>query len=202
MRYGIVIDLDRCVGCNACTIACKQTNGVASGIFWSEVLREEINTYPNAQLAYTPILCNHCADAPCVEVCPTGASQKLENGIVVVDADKCIGCRYCMVACPYNARSFNYGQPQGYYPDQGLNDYEQVRFVEHTVGTVEKCDMCIDRVEQGLEPACVQTCPAKARIFGDLDDPTSQVSQLVTRRDGKQLHPELGTDPSVYYVRG
>ena len=202
MRYGMVIDLNRCVGCNACTLACKQAHGTPSGVYWSQVLRSEAGVYPLAHLVFTPILCNHCSDAPCVDVCPTGATQKQENGVVVVDQGKCVGCRYCMVACPYDARSFNYRKPQGYFPDKGLTMYEQARAGEHLVGTVEKCNFCIDRVQQGLLPACVQTCPAKARTFGDLDDPNSEVSQLIARRGGQQLHPELGTNPSVYYLHG
>jgi Fe-S-cluster-containing dehydrogenase component len=200
MRYAMVLDQNRCIGCNSCTLACKEHNGLASGVFWSQVLKKLEGTYPNVQLYFEPILCNHCAEAACVEVCPTGATQKLDNGIVTIDPDKCIGCRYCIVACPYNARTFNYGAPQGYYPEQGRTAFEEIRFAGHKIGTVEKCDFCIDRIAEGKKPACVQACPTRARIFGDLDDPDSEVSQLVASRGAYQLHPELGTDPSVYYL--
>jgi molybdopterin-containing oxidoreductase family iron-sulfur binding subunit len=200
MRYAMVLDQNRCIGCNSCTLACKQHNGLASGVFWSQVLKKLEGTFPNVSLHFEPILCNHCATAPCVDVCPTGATYKLENGIVTVDPDVCIGCRFCMVACPYNARTFNYGEPQGYHPEQGITAFEEARFSEHKVGTVEKCDFCVGRIAEGKEPACVQACPTKARIFGDLDDPESEVSQLVASRGAHQLHPELGTDPSVYYI--
>ena len=202
MRYGMVIDLKRCVGCNACTIACKGKNATASGVFWSKVLIGETGIYPTGQLVFQPILCNHCKDAPCVDVCPTGATQKLSNGIVTVDADKCIGCRYCMLACPYNARTFNSGDPKSYFPGKQQNAFEKARYVVHKVGTVEKCNFCLDRVQAGLQPSCVQTCTAGARFFGDLDDPNSEVSKLVASKGVTQLHPELGTNPSVFYLHG
>jgi molybdopterin-containing oxidoreductase family iron-sulfur binding subunit len=142
----------------------------------------------------------HCNNAPCAEVCPTGATEQHANGVVTVDADKCIGCRYCQVACPYDARAFNFGKPEPYYADMDLTPYEEARNGEHKVGTVGKCDFCSDRVELGEEPACVKACISGARIFGDLDDPNSEVSRLIAQRDARQFHPELGTDPSVYYI--
>ncbi len=202
MHYGMVIDLNRCVGCNACAIACKQAHATGPGVFWNRVLKSETGVYPNAHPVFMPILCNHCSEPACVDVCPTGATRVLDNGIVVVDEDMCVGCRYCMLACPYNARSFNFSEQKPYYPETGLTAYEEARSSEHVIGTVEKCNFCFDRLEQGLLPICVQACPAKALNFGDMDDPESNVSQLILSRGGYQLLPELGTKPSVYYLRG
>lgn len=204
MRYGMVLDLQRCVGCNACSIACKQEQATPPGVLYSRVLTTESGEYPNTRLSYLPLLCMHCENPSCETVCPTGATQKLENGIVIVDADKCIGCRYCMVACPYNARYFNYEPSRGYYPEAELTAYEQVNADRPNLitGIVEKCNFCQERVEAGEDPACVATCPAGARIFGDLDDPTSEVSKLLAAHNGRQLYPELGNDPSVYYIKG
>lgn len=200
MRYGMVIDLRRCIGCNACTLACKQEKGTPPGVEYCKVPMYERGEYPNTTFEYLPLLCMHCADAPCEAVCPTGATYIREDGVVAIDTDKCIGCRYCMTACPYNARYFNFTKPQSFFPENGKNAYEALQEDKHPVGVVQKCDFCIERVEAGGEPACVGTCPCNARIFGDLDDPTSEVSQLIVTRNGYQLHPEVGTDPSVYYL--
>jgi molybdopterin-containing oxidoreductase family iron-sulfur binding subunit len=201
MKYGMVIDLRRCIGCNACTIACKQQYGNPPGIFYSHVGITEAGTYPNARQVPLPVLCNHCTDAPCVDVCPTGASAKQANGIVTIDANKCIGCRYCMVACPYNVRQFIGSAPQSFFPDKGgQTAYETVAYAKHQVGTVEKCSFCADRVAAGQLPACVLTCVGQARFFGDLDDPASQVSLLIMEHNAKPLNPEAGTQPNVYYI--
>jgi Fe-S-cluster-containing dehydrogenase component len=200
MRYVMVIDPNRCVGCQACTIACKQKNGTPPNTFFTRVLISETGKFPNTRITYKPILCMHCENPSCEKVCPTGATQKLDNGVVVIENEKCIGCRYCMAACPYNARYFNYGKPEEYFPGQGVTPFEKVHQVEHIKGIVEKCDFCLDRVEAGELPACVQTCPAKARYFGDIDDPASEVSRLIASRGGVKLLDELGTNPSVYYL--
>lgn len=202
MRYGIVIDTNRCFGCNACTIACKQKNGTPPGVFWARVYVNEVGEYPMARREYMPALCMHCEDPPCVDVCPTGASYQREDGIVLVDQEKCIGCRYCMVACPYGARYFDFGEDKSYFPEMDLTVLEKVHQEGKIAGTVSKCNLCIDLIEKGEEPACVATCPTHARVFGDLDDPESEVSKLIVEQSGSQLHPELKTEPSIYYLRG
>ena len=199
MRYGMVIDLKRCVGCYGCQLSCKAEHGTPPGVFFARVVKREFGTFPNTRLIFLPLLCFHCGAAPCVDVCPTGASHYREGGVVDVDADLCVGCRACMQACPYGARSYNEAQ-RAYYPGQGLTPYEQARYAEANAGIVMKCDFCVDRVRAGLEPACVANCASRARTFGDLDDPTSEVSQLIRLRGGEQLQPEQGTNPSVYYL--
>lgn len=203
MRYGMVINLARCIGCNACTLACKQSHGTGPKIYYSHVDVSETGTYPSARQVYLPVLCNHCTNAACVNVCPTGATQKQPNGIVTVNADDCIGCRYCMIACPYDIRQFVASTSKGYYPDKGgLTAWEKVAYVKHTAGTVEKCDFCADRLAQGKEPACVHTCVGEARIFGDLDDPNSEISQLVMQHNAQPLKADAGTEPNVFYFGG
>ncbi|MBI2304102.1 MAG: 4Fe-4S dicluster domain-containing protein [Chloroflexi bacterium] len=198
-RKGMVIDLKRCIGCNACTIACKAENATPPQVFWARVLEGEVGKYPSARRVFLPVLCNHCKNAPCLEVCPTGATHQREDGVILVDYDKCIGCRACMAACPYEARYF-WENGRGYFPE-GLTPFEEVGYRKFQRKVVQKCTLCAHRVDNGLEPACVATCPTNCRVFGDLDDPTSPVSRLISERRGFQLRAELGTDPSVYYVQ-
>ncbi len=200
MRLGMVINTQRCIGCDACTVACKQQNGTGPGIFWRKVVKTEIGKYPAARYSFTPLLCNQCNDPACANVCPTGATQKQANGIVTVDSTKCIGCRYCMAACPYDARTFVVDANAAYFPGKGLTPYEKQMYPNHQSGTVEKCNFCADRVAQGLQPACVLTCPVQAMTFGDLDDPNSEIAKLVAARNPKPLKPEAGTNPSVFYI--
>lgn len=177
-RYGMVIDTTKCIGCEACTVACKAENDTPDG-HW----RTRINVLATDAQDEAPAMrfvkwaCMHCAEAPCVNVCPTNASYHLADGTVVIDPARCVGCKYCVIACPYNARYFA--------EERGLPD---------------KCDRCQDRLAQGLQPACVTTCVARAISFGDLDDPESDVSKLVASGRAQPLHPELGTKPTVYYV--
>ena len=199
MRYGMVVDLKRCIGCYTCMISCKAENMTPPGVFWARTYRRELGKYPNVRRHYLPLLCMHCQDPPCVEVCPTGAITRLGNGIVSVDAAKCTGCRACMVACPYGA-IFYHGKSREYFPGQGLTPFEEIGYEKHPVGAVSKCDFCQTRITKGEEPACVVTCLAGARFFGDLDDPYSEVCRLIRDRNGYQLLPEVGTEPSVYYL--
>jgi len=207
-HWVMVINLQRCVGCEACTIACKQENHTPPGVAYAKVIKEEVGEYPHVRRRFLPILCNHCENPPCVPVCPVGATWKRkEDGIVVVDYTICIGCRYCVTACPYGARYFDFGD--NYY--EPLNEFEQQASPEYgrrwlrskresPVGNVRKCTFCLHRLVRGEEPACVQTCMPRARIFGDLNDPESEVSRLVDERRHFRLKEELGTEPSVYYI--
>jgi tetrathionate reductase subunit B len=177
-RYGMLIDLRRCYGCHACSVACKAEFDVPLGATRSWVEYVEKGTYPNVSRTFLPRLCNHCNHPPCVSVCPTGATWKrAEDGIVVVDPDLCIGCKYCIQACPYDAR-----------------------FLNPVTGAADKCDFCLHRVSRGVEPACVEACPVGARIFGDLDDPNSEISKLIATNPVTVLRPGQGTEPNVFYI--
>jgi phenylacetyl-CoA:acceptor oxidoreductase subunit 1 len=215
MRYGMVIDLKKCVGCYACVVKCKQVHFMPPGMKWRKLLMSETGAYPNATKHVYPVLCNHCADPVCVKACPTGATQQLEDGIVTIDEDKCVGCRYCLIACPYQVRTYN-SDEKDYFPGQGPTEFEKLRakLYPHQTGVVLKCNFCRERIEagikKGLKPgqdmeattACVNICPSKAMVFGDLDEPDSEVSRYISEKRAVQLHPEYGTDPSVYYVIG
>ncbi len=201
-RWGMVIDLSRCIRCNACTIACQQENGVPPDIFYTRVLSRETGEYPKVKTIFLPVLCNHCEDPPCEEVCPSGATYIREDGLVLIDSDKCIGCRACYVACPYKNRFYlsrSRNRSGGYY-GKSLSVLEERQYKQFTPGTSVKCTMCSHRLDEGLEPACVVACPSEARIFGDLNDPNSKVIDLISRKTGIQLLRELNTSPSVYYV--
>ena len=201
-HYGMMIDVSTCAGCDACVMACKYQNATPMGMYWCKVIHGEEGVYPNARQTVLPIGCQHCTNAPCVRACPTGASHYDENGNVQVDYDKCIGCRMCMGACPYGAREFNWGSmdENPYYEGFEQTPYEAMRASEHPRGVVEKCVMCNGRTAQGLEPACVKTCITKSRVFGDLDDPESEISRKIVETGARPLMEELGTKPSVYYV--
>ncbi len=201
MRYGMVIELKKCIGCQTCTIACKVEHCTPPGVFWGRVLEKEEGQYPSVRRTFLPSLCNQCKEAPCCDVCPTGATYKREDGIVAMNYDVCIGCRTCMMACPYENRYY-WGKPKDtmYFP--GIpHPYEQAGLEEYQRATVQKCDFCLTtRLEKGVEPACIQACPMEARTFGDLDNPRSEVSRLIRAQGGIQLKAELGTEPSVYYI--
>jgi molybdopterin-containing oxidoreductase family iron-sulfur binding subunit len=226
-KYGMVIDLDRCTGCRACMEACKVENNTPQAHFWMYVFRFEEGEYPNNRMWFMPRPCQHCDNAPCVKVCPVGARYKRLDGLVATDWDRCIGCRYCEVACPYGVNYFNWKEPsKNYYlqwddvdlrasiggttppyknPDlDGRYGEEQRRIAGggRLKGVVEKCTFCVHRVEKGLQPACATTCPVEAIKFGDLDDPESEVSRLLSSKNSFRLLEEVGTKPRVHYLGG
>ncbi len=210
----MVIDLQRCAGCYACVLACKQEHFLPPWIFWNRILISEAGKYPTVTKLMYPVLCNHCKEAICVKVCPTGATAKREDGIVEMDADKCVGCRNCLVACPYQQRTYYADDRREYFPGQGFTPLEVMgkKLYPLQKGTVLKCNFCAERVDKGIArnltpgldreatPACVIACPCNARYYGDLDDPTSPVSKLIMEKKASQFHPEFGTEPSVYYI--
>lgn len=176
-RYAMVIDQQRCVGCMACIAACKTENKVPLGSFRTRVVEVVGGEFPNLRMELRSELCNHCENPPCVHNCPTGASYVESDGTVQIKRYKCVGCKACIAACPYSAR---------YIDDNGVAD---------------KCSFCEHRTKQGKEPACVATCLGGSRIFGDLDDPNSPVSKVLSKFGSSVLLKEAGTGPKVFYVR-
>ncbi len=209
-RWVMVADLQRCVGCQTCTAACKQANATSPLVQWRRVLDIEAGHYPNVSRTFVPVGCQHCEDPPCMHVCPSTATRRRADGIVTIDYDICIGCAYCDVACPYQAR-FKTDAP-GFAYGQGAMQYEIVRQDRHRIGVAQKCTFCSDRIDFGLDhgmtpgvdpqatPACVNACIADALCFGDLDDANSNVSRLLRQQKHFCMHEELGTEPGFYYV--
>ena len=203
-RYGMAIDLSRCIGCNTCAVACKVSNNLPKDVWWNVVHTEgrdfadtSKGTYGGEmQLSWLPVNCMHCENAVCEDVCPTGATVKRDDGIVTVDEETCIGCKSCMEACPYDVRRLIENEPE-YYLELPIGDPAAK---SHKGGTVEKCDFCAGRIDRGEKPACMELCPGRARYWGDLDDPESEVSQFLSGRNATVLLEEEGTSPSVYYV--
>jgi Fe-S-cluster-containing dehydrogenase component len=175
-RYAMAVDTLRCVGCNACVIACKTENGLPDGGFRDWVVQEVHGSFPNLSMEIRSERCSQCSSPSCVDACPTGASHVNEGGIVAVARNKCTGCKACIAACPYGAR---YVHPEGF---------------------VDKCTFCLHRVQKGKEPACVEVCPTRALTFGDLEDPDSAIARLLRSRKWKVLKPEAGNRPNVFFL--
>ncbi|MBI1737325.1 MAG: 4Fe-4S dicluster domain-containing protein [Candidatus Rokubacteria bacterium] len=211
MRWGMVIDVGRCVGCQTCTIACKQEHALPPGIAWRFVADCEIGEYPDVRRVFLPMQCMQCQDPACVPVCPTGASRQREDGIVWVQYDACVGCGYCAMACPYHARHLVH-RASTYFDAPTAVDDVSARPGRH--GVMTKCTFCKDRIDAGrarglipgvdadATPMCAVACIAGAIVFGDLDDPWSPVSRMVATGRARPLMPECGTRPSVHYVTG
>ena len=206
-HWAMLIDLRKCIGCQYCVYACQAVNDVPDDMRWNVYHPEVTETGVPFHMTRP---CLHCNDAPCVSVCPTRATWQRADGLVVMDYQLCIGCRYCQVACPYEARSFNWAErkgPSGYQPEWGNTEVER-----RPRGVAEKCTFCIHRIDRGLAqglipgedrpatPACVNICPVEARVFGDLNDPDSKISRLLKELPTFRLREDLGTEPNVYYV--
>lgn len=216
-RFAMVIDVGACIGCRICQWACKKENNIPDTISppWIEVFElsmgETLTGHPSSQVLaegattsyteapregkwYLPVQCYHCDNPPCVKVCPVGATYKDKDGLVLMDYDRCIGCRICVVACPYSARRFNWLKPE--VPADEVNPLVPLR----PLSVVEKCTFCVHRVRQGKLPRCVEVCPVRARHFGNLNDPDSEVATLLKTNLSFRLLEEANTHPSIWYI--
>ena len=205
----MTVDLNRCVGCQTCTIACKHSNDTSPEVQWRRVLDIETGSFPDVERLFMVTGCQHCAEPPCVPVCPTGATAQRADGLVTMNYDLCIGCAYCAVSCPYQARTIVHDH-EWYYGEETIQEEK----VEHNerLGVAQKCTFCIERIDESKEsavvpgndldytPACAASCIAEALVFGDFNDPGSTVSKLVTDKPSFQMHKELGTDPQIKYL--
>ncbi len=226
MRYAMVIDQQKCIGCGACILGCKAENNTPDDINWCDKITSTSGRFPDVHYEYVSTMCNHCENAPCVSACPTGAMYKGVGGLTLHEPKKCIGCKACIINCPYGVISFNWDTPHDpWQSDESLVDggtfspkemllraggdgsphanpeRGNTYPVQRARGTVEKCNFCDHRLVKGQQPACVEACPARARVAGDLDDPASEVAQLLSKHVPRTLRSELGTRPRVFYIR-
>ena len=209
-RYVMVVDLRRCIGCQTCTAACRHANATPPGVQWRKVLDVETGEFPDVQRSFMPVGCQHCGEPPCVDVCPSQATQKRADGLVTIDYDVCIGCGYCAVACPYQARSIVHRAEFAYNGEASPS--EAANADPKRINVATKCTFCIGRIDSAKEkgltpgvdpevtPACANSCIASAISFGDRDDPNSNVSTLLRENQHFRMHEELGTDPGMYYL--
>lgn len=205
-RYGMAIDKKRCVGCNRCATACIIEHNLPDGVLWNraqsvggDVFRVAGGTYPDGLfMEFYTLSCQHCEQPACVEACPTGATVKREDGIVTVDYEQCIGCKSCIASCPYEGvRTLNDETPV-YQVDFAVGDASVPAQIG---GTVSKCTFCVERVDRGEQPRCINMCQARARYFGDLDDPESEISRILAEREYDRLLEDQGTGPNVYFLK-
>ncbi len=209
-RWGMTVDLNRCVGCQTCTAACKHANDTPPEVQWRRVIDIEQGTFPSVERLFMVVGCQHCEEPPCVPVCPTGATKQRADGLVTMDYDQCIGCAYCAVSCPYQARTIVH-EERGYFAS-GRTPQEVATSHPERRGVAQKCTFCVDRVDEGLAaglvpgvdpaatPACAASCIASAIQFGDFNDPQSKVSQLARDIPSFQMHAQLGTNPQIRYL--
>lgn len=177
-RYGIAIDTTKCIGCHACRVACQNHNDLGHNQAFNSITQVDRGKHPSFSKEFVPAQCNQCENAPCQRVCPTAAIYTSPEGVVLIRRERCVGCKYCIEACPY-----------------------KVRILDHHEGIIVKCWFCYDMVSEGGEPACVTTCPTRVRIFGDLDDPSSRISRFIAENRAEPLRPDLNTRPKIFYKR-
>ena len=200
-RYGLVIDPSRCTGCYACLVACKSENSTAPGVSWIRIEEKEVGEYPKVSRTYIPMLCMQCGEMPCAQGCPTDAITKDVTGVILIDQEKCIceTTKPCIAACPFGVLTVNKGK-KSYFPEF-LTPFEKEAYESHPQGALEKCDLCYHRIVNAQQPACAQSCPTQAILFGDIEERVGNIGRLVSGGDAAPLNPELKADPSVFYLK-